>query len=229
MRRVIIASIASAAIIIGGVTAYQSLASKAAASPQPVSLTGHFIPIVTGGSALQGQTTTLGSFVNVSDCAHLDAYVTATASNVTGGNPWFYSYLELSPDGTTAFQPLTGTSPGAFGGGFSGADNGTTKSYAARFLWNSTATANAYYQVAASPYVRLSLGVSGASADATNITAQLYCTTSTGGSVGGVSEKPDLRAATAGHGLSYTPGVVALIAVAGIVVGGWYVQRKRPW
>jgi hypothetical protein len=57
-------------------------------------------------------------------------------------------------------------------------------------------------------------------------TAQLYCTTSTGPSVGGIAQQPVLPASIAGHGISYTPALV-LLAVAGIVASGRYVQRKR--
>ena len=49
-------------------------------------------------------------------------------------------------------------------------------------------------------------------------------------SVGGIAEQPDVTAlpsATSSSGRDYTPGVViALLAVAGIVVGGWWVRKR---
>lgn len=52
------------------------------------------------------------------------------------------------------------------------------------------------------------------------------------GSVGGIAESPDVTAlpSAAASGRDYKsniPGVIVLIAVAGVVVGGWYVRRKR--
>ena len=221
MRRIVITSIISAAIIVGGFASYQSTTPRAAASPSGASLIGgRLIPIVTGATVLKGQTQVLGSFVNVSDCAHLDVYVTATASNPTGAEAWLNPLFDLSPDGTTAFQPQ------ASGITYLGIANQGTQSLAERVVWNVDPQGG--QQVAASPYVRMSLAVVG-SADATNITAQLYCTTiASAPGVGGVAEQPDLPASVVGHGRwSYGTGAGALAVVATLGAAGWYVQRRR--
>lgn len=133
-----------------------------------------FIPIVAGATVLQGQPyTPQGGFVNVSDCAHLDLFITASVSNNTApvGQvvPWLYASLDLSPDGTTAFGPASDLSLGQVSGLTA---NGTTLHVVGRTVWNTS--------WAASPYVRLNIGGSGehgysVGADPTNITAQLYC------------------------------------------------------
>lgn len=231
MRRLITMSFISAVIVLGAHTAYQPLTPKAAAA-EPVGLTGRLIPIVTGATVFQDQPQALGGFVSVSDCGQLDLFISATVSNDTRppGSPteWLNTRLDLSPDGATAFSQV-GTIPSGDILIGSGVPDGTVETGASRFAWNVAAfnlgspNGGGLNGAPASPYVRLNMSPVGA--DATNISAQLYCTTAAAASVGGIAEQPNLPAAV-GHGMSYTLPLL-LIAAACIVGAGWWVRRKR--